>query len=81
MSTSTGRGATVAQAPHLFVSIDSGPQNLLHHDIVSGYGFAASSTATARHHHNYDCENAQTERKAINREHLRVFLFLYIRIL
>jgi hypothetical protein len=43
MSTSTGRGATAVQAPHLFAGAASGPRNLLHHDTVSGYGLAAST--------------------------------------
>jgi hypothetical protein len=42
---------------HLFVGAALGPQNLLHHDTVSGYGLIASSTAMACH--NDDCANAQ----------------------
>jgi hypothetical protein len=44
MSTSTGQGATVVQAPHLFTDTTSEPSNLLHHDTMSGYGFTTSST-------------------------------------
>jgi hypothetical protein len=59
MSTSTGRGATVVQTPHLFADTAPEPRNFLHHDTVSGYGLAVSSIATACHHHNDDCANAQ----------------------
>jgi hypothetical protein len=76
MSTSTERGAKVVQAPHLFAGTVSGPRNLLHRDTVSGYGFTASSTVMACHHH-YDCANARTERKASNGEHLRIFSFYF----
>jgi hypothetical protein len=36
-----------------------------------------TSTTTSCHHHDDDCVNAQTERKANNREHLRAFSFYF----
>jgi hypothetical protein len=36
-----------------------------------------TSIATACHHHDNDCTNAWTERKARNREHLRTFSFYF----
>jgi hypothetical protein len=61
--------------PYLFVGAALGPRNLLHHDTMTGYGLAVSSTATACHHCDDDCANARTKRKARNREHLRAFSF------
>jgi hypothetical protein len=78
MSTSTGRGAMAVQAPHLFADATSGPRNLLHHDTVLGYGLAASTATTCHHHHHHhDFANAQTKRKARNKEHLRDFSFYF----
>jgi hypothetical protein len=77
MSISTGQGATDIQAPYLFTGAASGPQNLLHHDTVSGYGLAMSFTATTCHHHDDNCTNARTERKARNREHVGTFFFYF----
>jgi hypothetical protein len=66
-----------SKPPYLFTGAASGPQNLLHHDTVSGYGRATSSTAMACHHHDDDCANARTKMKAWNREHLRAFSFYF----
>jgi hypothetical protein len=77
MSASIGRRATADQAHHLFVGVALGPQNLLHHDTVLGYGFTTSSTPTAGHSHDDDCAKARTKRKASNREHLRAFPFYF----
>jgi hypothetical protein len=74
-TTSTGRGATAVQPPYLFVDAVLGPQNLLHHDTVSGYGLAASSTATPLPPPRRRL--CFTHRKSRNREHLRTFSFYF----
>jgi hypothetical protein len=54
-----GAGSNGCIGPsYLLTSVASGPQNLLHHDIVLGHGRATSSIATTCHHHNYDYANA-----------------------
>jgi hypothetical protein len=84
MSSSMGRGATAVQAPHLFAGVASGPRNLLHHDIASGYGLAASTVIHLQPRHATTTTTTTTVRMYELRRKLGIgstlgsFLFIFV---